>query len=1109
MKKVIALLLALVMVFSLVACGKKGKDPAGETPSGDQPSGTTPSVADDWEQRREKMTQEEADTVPDEFVTIETKLGTVKGVQMDGYREFRGIRYATAEQWKNAVPVTTPWTGVYDATAWGDRSLQFKGLYGFADSVINQFYDDEALVTFPASYSEDSLNLNIWTPDNPENCPVLVYIHGGAYMTGSNTDTSTDGEAYAEHGVITVAINYRLGPWANVYGDGFDSNLALTDQLTAIRWVKDNIADYGGDPSRITIMGESAGAKSVQNLLMSPLMEEGLISGAIMMSGGGNMKQSDNPMSSSVMGVLWQQVKNAGGYSSLSEMLDLTNVELFEIWAKNLGELSDVAATPIKDGVALVEHVDLALKNGNIQNVPTIIGMLSEDMVPYTLYNAAVDYAFSRASAGGEPVYLYYFDRQQPGDTTFGAFHAADLYYAFGTLYRNWRPFDDIDYRISHNMIDYISNFVKTGDPNGSGLATWEPATTESQQFMHFGDEEPAMMTPDKYFLNDNQYNKPKFPYADKIKYPGMNDDGTVNNPEEGSPIDPEDLLGEWIITGWDVAADGSHVPLDYEAIFTFEETQRYYYVKGDLSNTRDYYWKDETTIVIIMDGTEYECGAYWGRDGYMMLEDPRYGIIYTCYREGGNLPKPFYNDVTVISAEKLQGIWDITGWIVKANGSFSGISGQTFRFDENLLSYYIGDSMASASTYYFEDRYNIGLRAEGASKEDEYGTLWTLYLNAEGQLLIEDPAYDIIYVCNLLEATGSEDPAPEVELPTPYYADAVKVSANGILGTWNITGWIVKADGSFAAVADQTFVFESNRLAYCISGAQVSANGYYFEDDYNIGLRAEGASKDEPAALIWTVSKNAEGQLLIEDPSFDIIYVCELVEGTGSTEPEPQPEPEQPKPVENPYVGTWIVHGYSLDGTSATFAGVADQKFIFGADTIEYNISGALAGVWNYTAEESADGQSDLTFQLSGASADTWLVIDQADGSVLIYDVGLFCFYHCSREEVAAEPAPQDPYVGTWTVHGYSLDGTSATFAGVSGQKFIFGTDTIEYTIGGASAGVWNYAAEYSTDGQSDVTFQLSGASADTWLFIDQADGSVLIYDVGLFCFYHCTKDA
>jgi len=1114
MKKGLAFLLAVAMIFALVACGKpQNQPPASDPPVSESPTG--PLAADhEWEQRRDKMTQEEADQAPDKFVSIETKLGAVKGVQKEGYREFRGIRYATAERWEEAVAVTTPWNGEYDATAWGDRCMQFKGIYGFADSVINQFYDDEALVTFPAGYSEDALNLNIWTPDNAKDCPVLLYIHGGAYMTGSNTDTSTDGEAYAEHGVITVAINYRLGPWSNIYGDGYEGNLALTDQLTAIRWVKENIADYGGDPSKITIMGESAGAMSVQNLLMSPLMEEGLVAGAIMMSGGGNLKQNDTPMNSAVMGVLWQQVKNAGGYSNLSELLGLSAQELFEVWALNLGELDSAAATPIMNGVSLVETVDSALKNGNIQNVPTMIGMLSEDMHPYTLYTAAVDYAKARSNAGGKPVYLYYFDRQQPGDNKFGAFHAADLYYAFGTLYRNWRPFNDIDYRISHNMIDYISNFVKTGDPNGAGLVKWEAATAESQQFMHFGDEEAAMITPDKSFLSDNQYTKPTFPYADKVKYPGVSGDGTVNNPEEGTPIDPEDLLGEWIITGWDVAADGSHVPVDYEAIFTFEETQRYYHVDGALNNVRDYYWKDETTIVIIMDGVEHECGVYWGRDGFMMLEDPRYGIIYTCYREGGNLPKPFYDDVTVVSSEAIKGTWDITGWIVKANGSFSGVSDQTFVFEDNLLSYYIGKDLASASTYYFEDRYNIGLRAQGASKEEEYGVLWTVYLNDKGQLLIEDPAYDIIYVCDLIEGTGSQE--PEVELPDPFYSDAVKVSANGILGTWNITGWIVKADESFAAVEGQSFIFETNRLSYYIGEGMVSANAYYFEDDYNIGLRADGAAKEDPAALVWTVYLNDKGQLLIEDPSFDIIYVCELVEGTGYQEPEVV----MPKPFYSDVVvasnddiqGTWNITGWIVKA-DGSFAAVQDQTFVFETNKLSYCIGSAPVSISAYYF----DDQYNIGLRAEGAAQSDaygvlWTLYFNADGQLLIEDPSFDIIYVCESagsQEPEPSAKPEDPYIGTWTVHGYSLDGTNATFTGVVGQKFIFTDGIVEYTIGGASAGVWNYTAEYSTDGQSDVTFNLTGAANDTWLFINQEDGSVLIYDAALFCFYHCTKDA
>ena len=138
------------------------------------------------------------------------------------------------------------------------------------------FYYNEFRKGETYTYDEDCLFLNIWTPEKAENCPVLVYIHGGSFVKGSNSDPAIDGEAYTRRGIIMVSINYRLGPFASPYGDGYTGNLALTDQLTALRWIRDNIEDYGGDPQAITVMGESAGAISVQNLLISPWLRRGL-----------------------------------------------------------------------------------------------------------------------------------------------------------------------------------------------------------------------------------------------------------------------------------------------------------------------------------------------------------------------------------------------------------------------------------------------------------------------------------------------------------------------------------------------------------------------------------------------------------------------------------------------------------------------------------------------------------------------------------------------------------------------------------------------------------------------------------------------------------------
>ena len=735
MKKILAAILAASLALTLVACGA----PAEQT-------------GDEWQMRREKLTQEEVEQAPteDQLVVLDTACGQIQGIQKDGYQEFRGVRYATAERWEQAEPVTS-WEGIYDATVWGDGSCQYRGFYHMEDSTVSQFYADEAAATVPIAYSEDSLNLNIWTPDGAEDCPVLVYIHGGSYMTGSNTDASTDGEAYAHHGVITVAINYRLGPFHSVWGDGYTGNLALTDQLTALRWVKDNIADYGGDPERITVMGESAGAVSVQNLLISPLVEDGLISGAIMLSGGGSLSEIGSPTVPALVEPIWTKVKQDLGVDSLDELKDLPAQELYAAWVAALGAYAGTATTPVLDGVALVDNVDTALDNNTVKNVPCIIGILSEDMWPYTLYDAAVEYGEKRAQAGGEPVYLSYFDRQQPGENQFGAFHAADLYYVFGTLYRNWRPFDDTDYRIAEDMIDYISNFVKTGDPNGSGLAKWDSATAEEQLFMHFGDEEAAMVAPDTSALANTQIEGWVFPYADSIAPPEIEDEP---NEGKGTPIDPADLLGVWNITGWNVLADGSFSPVT-DQTFEFKEDELYYYISGETASACYYTFENEYDIALRnFDAAETDAPLIWtmyfNEEGQLLIEDPTYAIAYVCEKQEGDSPSQTGETTekgTPIDPADLLGVWNITGWNVLADGSFSPVTDQTFEFKEDELYYYISGETASACYYTFENEYDIALRNFDAAETDA-PLIWTLYFNEEGQLLIEDPTYAIAYVC-------------------------------------------------------------------------------------------------------------------------------------------------------------------------------------------------------------------------------------------------------------------------------------------------------------------------------------------------------------------------
>lgn len=615
MKRRTATMIAAMLAAALAGCM------SAQTPGGSgAPAGTV-------ELRRDKADADEAyeTASPERLFTISTSCGEIQGIRQDGYVEYRGVRYAEAERWEQAEPVTG-WDGVYDASAWGDRCAQYLGFYGTEMSPVQQFYANEAIFTWPAEYSEDCLNLNIWAPDNAADCPVLVYIHGGAFLNGSNTDTSTDGAVYAKNGIVMVAINYRLGPFAAAYdGENHFGNLALTDQIAALHWVRDNIADYGGDPGRIVIMGESAGAVSVQALLMSPLVEEGLVSGAIMMSGGGYL--ANNPTTAAAAKQIWKIFLDDMGAEDTDELKALPGKEVYSGWLKAAGSYAG-ASNLVVNGISLTENVLGALRGNTVRNVPCIFGILSNDCYPHTLYTGAVTYAKKRAEQGGEPVYLYYFDRVQPGSNAFGAFHAADLYYAFGTLYRNVRPFDDVDYRISEDMIAYFCNFVKSGDPNGEGLAVWEPGTPEKQEFLHFGDEEPAMVRPDEELLRRNEANGPAFPYAQAVESGGSGGQAADGQ----TAVAPEELLGCWKITGWDIPANGGRKDLDEEAFFEFDETDRRYYVNGELVNVRPYVWRDEYTIVITIDDTEYACGICRGENGGLRLEDPRYGIVYTCH---------------------------------------------------------------------------------------------------------------------------------------------------------------------------------------------------------------------------------------------------------------------------------------------------------------------------------------------------------------------------------------------------------------------------------------------------------------------------------------------
>jgi len=214
--------------------------------------------------------------------TVKTASGSVRGFERDGVHAFLGIPYAAPpfgdRRFRPPAP-HEPWDGVFQATQYG--ATVPKGPYPPP-------YD--RLLPEPAIPGEDCLNLNVWTPDPSAGAslPVLVWIHGGAFVNGSGAVPQYAGDAFARDGVVCVTINYRLGVDGFLYlGDGV-ANCGLQDQLAALEWVQTNIAAFGGDPAKVTIAGESAGGMSVLTLLSMP-RARGLFRGAVSQSGSGRV----------------------------------------------------------------------------------------------------------------------------------------------------------------------------------------------------------------------------------------------------------------------------------------------------------------------------------------------------------------------------------------------------------------------------------------------------------------------------------------------------------------------------------------------------------------------------------------------------------------------------------------------------------------------------------------------------------------------------------------------------------------------------------------------------------------------------------------------------
>jgi len=440
-----------------------------------------------------------------------TEAGTLRGTVENGEAVFRGIPYAAppiaALRWRAPQPAI-PWTGTRLAERFGAICVQ-------------------PARPGPAAQpqSEDCLFLNVFRPaGNVRGLPVLFWIPGGGFSSGSGSEPDYDGKALAARGAVVVTINYRVGRLGffahpdltreNADG-GRLNNYGLMDQIAALEWVKRNIAAFGGDPAKVTIFGESAGGASVDALMVSPAAR-GLFRAAISESGYGRgtfprltTRSADGDPPAHEVG------------ATLAAKLGMPNATLAELRALPADRI--LTATDLTqdynlviDGVTMTSDIWAAFAHGAEAPVPFMLGTNSYEMgamasatqrpwaeavVPPARWNALTPFYGSEAlrdrlllsdiiftsqtraiaarhAANGHPTYVYRFDVPSgpAGAKLLGASHAGEIPYVFGNLTLGHlapAQIDTADRRISSEMMGFWLNMARTRDPNGAGLPKW------------------------------------------------------------------------------------------------------------------------------------------------------------------------------------------------------------------------------------------------------------------------------------------------------------------------------------------------------------------------------------------------------------------------------------------------------------------------------------------------------------------------------------------------------------------------------------------------------------------------------------------------------------
>ena len=475
--------------------------------------------------------------------TVKTDAGAVSGAPASGgVTAYLGIPYAAPpvgdRRWRAPQPVAH-WDGVRKADQFGTSCMQNQ-----AGSRLP--WTEEFMTQGPIG--EDCLFLNVWTPARAATArlPVMFWIYGGGFNEGSSSVSVYDGTELAKKGVVLVSVNYRVGPLGFLVhpelskesDQHVSGNYGLLDQIAALQWVKKNIAGFGGDPAKVTIFGQSAGAISVIDLMRSPLAK-GLFVRAIAQSGPGLLPSNALGANATLAdreaaGARYAESKGA---HSLADLRALPPATFFT----STGGRGGVAAPngPFKDGWVL-PATDPA------EQVPLMLGFVADDLgvggggrggaAPPSVasYESSAQQAYGDQSAdflklypvkadsdvaatqkiagrdrarvsmdlwaaeqekASKRVYTYYFDRvlPWPAHPEFGAFHTSEVPYVFQTIAKLDRPWEPVDKKVSDAVSSYWVNFAAKGDPNGAGLPPWPAYSAAAHKTMELGAQMGAM----------------------------------------------------------------------------------------------------------------------------------------------------------------------------------------------------------------------------------------------------------------------------------------------------------------------------------------------------------------------------------------------------------------------------------------------------------------------------------------------------------------------------------------------------------------------------------------------------------------------------------------